>query len=428
MLPIRLRRPGLLALGCLSMVAAVGAAAPSWPVVVHAELDASVPAEHDTLRVPLDTVRLEFTARVTLDATRLVLQLPGGDSVVLEARAGSDDGTIIVAAAPALRPGAHALRWRTTSADGHVLNGAIPFIVTASAATLARDTALNGRDSGAAGDAVAEPPPPPADFSAVLPLLRALGTGLLLALAGGLLFASRSADAASALRPLLTAVALAAPVAILAELVTWTAQVAGALDLGVALQLATGRALLARFVFAAFALAVWVLTRSARTAAIVAFVAVVAGGGLGHASTNSPVLSIPLRAVHMGAAAVWLGGLLALTRTLRPSAAQRPLLTAVSRAALWSFVGVAISGVAQALLLLDEPAALFATGYGRLVLAKATGLIALAAFGYQHRRMIAALPNAGDGAAIRASVARETLLFIGLIVVSAALAFTPLPE
>src|SRR5690606_7825989 len=89
----------------------------------------------------------------------------------------------------------------------------------------AGDGGVNSSPAGASEGMAAETP-------AVLPLLRALGTMLLLALAGGLLFAARADVAANALLPTLRWVAIAAPVTIAAELATWTAHVAGSLDLG----------------------------------------------------------------------------------------------------------------------------------------------------------------------------------------------------
>src|SRR5690606_18993007 len=283
---------------------------------------------------------------------------------------------------------------------------------------------------------------------------------LLLALAGGLLFAARADVAANALLPTLRWLAIAAPVTIAAELATWTAHVAGSLDLGASLQLATGRALLARIVFAVVAALVLLLLRSLRGAAILALVAVLAGGSLGHASAITPTVSVPLRAVHMAAASVWLGGLLALGLALRNTPTQRSLLRAVSSAALASFIAVAVTGLGQGLLLLGSFGALVQTSYGRLVLVKATGLmllaavgclhrrliaahpgggggralvkatwvLLLAAFGYLHRRRIAAVPEGGDARTLRRSVGVETIVFIALILVSAALSFAQLPE
>ncbi|HEU5208043.1 MAG TPA: copper resistance protein CopC [Longimicrobiales bacterium] len=403
--------------------------------VLHARLEASTPAPDDTLVAPLDSVRLEFSAAVSADLTRLLLVGPQGDTTVLSAgQAG--DGSVILAPLPLLPPGAHELHWRTTSADGHVLEGTIPFVVGPTAARAMEEPASAAPDSApvaATGGNVPGAAPEvseaaPANTPALLPLLRALGTLLLLALAGGLLFASRAEQAAAALLPTLRWLAIAAPIAIAAELVTWTTHVAGSLDLAGSLQLATGRALLARIVFALTAALVLLLLRSMRGAAVVALVAVLAGGSLGHAGAIAPAVSVPLRAVHMAAAAVWLGGLLALGLTLRNTPAQRSLLTAVSTAALASFVVVALTGAGQALLLLGSPAALLQTTYGRIVLVKATGLLLLAAFGYLHRRMIAVVPEGGDASALRRSVTVETLVFIALILVSGALSFAQLPE
>lgn len=450
--PSIIRRLVLLALSCLPLAAArmpdrAASATLSAPPldVLHAELERSTPAGNDTLRAPLDTVRLEFSARVAPDLTRLVLVAPDADSVILDARSGSDDGRIIVAAAPALTAGAHVLHWRTTSADGHVLNGEIPFVVVAEAVPQPEPdtTVTQAQDSVAAqGGQGAPPPPATSDFDTVLPLLRALGTGLLLALAGGLLFASRSAVAADALRRVLTAVALVAPLAIFAELAIWTLQVAGSFDFPAVMQLATGKALLARLVLAAIALVILLLGRSTRAALLPAFLAVLVSGGIGHAAAVSPFLSVPLRAVHMTAGSVWFGGLLVLVLALRAGPAQRDLVHGVSTAALWSFGFVALTGVAQATVLLGSFGALVQTGYGRIILGKAAGLLALGAFGFHHRRLIAAMPGDGsadpsgagggssgaDGAVLARSATREIVLFIALIVLSAVLAFTPLPE
>lgn len=410
--------------------------------VLHARLERSTPAADDTLGVRLDSVRLEFSGNVSADLTRLLLVGPAGDTTALSPASLPGNRRIIVAEVPALRAGSHVLHWRTTSSDGHVLEGSIPFVVGPGAATVeeavadpdstdgaapdaaigdAGDGGVNSSPAGASEGMAAETP-------AVLPLLRALGTMLLLALAGGLLFAARADVAANALLPTLRWLAIAAPVTIAAELATWTAHVAGSLDLGASLQLATGRALLARIVFAVVAALVLLLLRSLRGAAILALVAVLAGGSLGHASAITPTVSVPLRAVHMAAASVWLGGLLTLGLALRNTPTQRSLLRAVSSAALASFIAVAVTGLGQGLLLLGSFGALVQTSYGRLVLVKATGLILLAAFGYLHRRLIAAVPEGGDASTLRRSVGVETIVFIALILVSAALSFAQLPE
>ena len=410
-------------------------AAHAAPSVLHARLERSVPAADETLREPLDTLRLEFSARVTLDLTRLTLIQPGGDSLQLTPYSPGDDGLLIVAAAPAFRIGAHVLHWRTTSADGHVLEGDIPFVVAAAAAApdaelpaqdttawpIAPDAPVTGGDAPSVHEA-------PADLSLILPLLRALGTIMLLVLAGGLLYTVRAPGQLGGLQRLLVALALATPFAIVSELIAWTAHVTGTFDLPSALQLATGRVLLARVLLAAAALALWVGLKRPGMASLLALIAAGAGGALGHAAAILPVVSIPLRAVHIVAVAVWSGALVALVSALRTNAVAQPFVRGISRTALWSFIVVAITGLVQALVLLGGVAPLLNTSYGRVVLVKVSGLIALAAFGLHHRRLIDRLDTAGAPDVLRASTTREILLFVGIIVVSAALAFTPLPD
>lgn len=403
---------------------------------VHARLERSIPAADDTLRVALDSIRLEFSAQVTLGLTRLHLIAPAGDSLLLAAAAGDEAGLIIVAAAPPLAAGRHVLHWRTTSQDGHVLSGEIPFTVAESAAApvagiSVRDTAswpIAGDAPVVGGDEPIDGVGAERDLSAILPLLRALGSAILLLLAGGLLYTARAPAQLVGLQRLLVALALVAPFAVLSELIAWTAHVSGGFELGLALQLPTGRALLARVILAAAALAVWVGLKRPSMAALVALIAVAAGSALGHAGAIAPLLSVPLRAVHLLAVAVWFGAIAALVSALRAQVAPSAFVRGVSRAALWSFIIVAVTGLAQAVVLLGDPVLLVASTYGRVVLVKATGLIALAAFGLYHRRLIDRLDAPGTADALRASATREIVLFIGIIVVSAALAFTPLPE
>src|SRR5690606_28142221 len=147
-------------------------------IFFHARLERSVPAADDTLGTAIDSIRLEFSAAVSAELTRLVLVLPDADSILLEPVAAS--GSLhLLAHVPALAAGAHVLLWRTTSRDGHVLEGAIPFVVGAAAA--APEPAID------AAPVAPDPMHPPARTDAVPPdlrpllaPLRAVGTALLL--------------------------------------------------------------------------------------------------------------------------------------------------------------------------------------------------------------------------------------------------------
>ncbi|MEK8069385.1 copper resistance D family protein [Rhodococcoides navarretei] len=85
-------------------------------------------------------------------------------------------------------------------------------------------------------------------------------------------------------------------------------------------------------------------------------------------------------AVHVVCASVWLGVLGAMALSLRSKSAWATLLPVYSRVAFWCVVGVATTGVLDAVLKLDSLTALVETGYGRIVLAKVLITVALIAF------------------------------------------------
>lgn len=112
----------------------------------------------------------------------------------------------------------------------------------------------------------------------------------------------------------------------------------------------------------------------------------------GHSGADADhQLAVVTVALHAGAAGLWVGGLGALVVLL---AGRRTLLAAAlprfSRLATVCLVGVAVTGVLNAALRLASWAALFGTGYGWLVIAKAACLGAAAGFGGLARRRLAA--------------------------------------
>jgi putative copper resistance protein D len=107
----------------------------------------------------------------------------------------------------------------------------------------------------------------------------------------------------------------------------------------------------------------------------------------GHAGHHaSPTLAMSVLAVHIVAAALWAGGLLALIVHLRAYPAQ--LAAAVPRfstAALLCVIAVGISGVLESIITLDGWAALWGSSRGHLILVKSGLLVVLAGIGYVHR-------------------------------------------
>ncbi len=155
---------------------------------------------------------------------------------------------------------------------------------------------------------------------------------------------------------------------------------------------------------AVISLAALALPHPSRTtlAALLAL-AVVAAAALGlasHTGTSADhETSVNAMAVHITAAGTWVGGLLALAALRRPAG---PTLTPAlvrrwSTIALWCFCAVALSGLLAATTRLG-PWSDLGTPYGRLLVVKAVGLVALGAAGWAHRRFtIRRLETSGLG-------------------------------
>jgi cytochrome c oxidase assembly factor CtaG/putative copper export protein len=145
-------------------------------------------------------------------------------------------------------------------------------------------------------------------------------------------------------------------------------------------------------------------------------------GGSHDMATNSLL-------IHLVAAALWAGGLMALlAHALRRGEHADLAARRFSALALWCFVAMALSGVVNALVRI-RLGDLLHSGYGWLVLAKATALCALGFLGWrQRRRGLAALradPEA-RGPLIRLALV-EALVFGLTFGIAVALGRTPPP-
>ncbi|GAA2864146.1 copper resistance protein D [Actinoplanes cyaneus] len=140
------------------------------------------------------------------------------------------------------------------------------------------------------------------------------------------------------------------------------------------------------------ALTVAVLSRAgtsrglAAVAAVIAMVAVLPPAFTGHAAgAGDHQLAVTSLAVHVLAAALWVGGLAGLLLVRRH---RRFADTAgrYSRLALGCFMATAISGVASAVVRLGDWGALGNSRYGVLVLLKVLALVVVGVIGAVHRR------------------------------------------
>ncbi|HVQ98460.1 MAG TPA: cytochrome c oxidase assembly protein [Mycobacterium sp.] len=132
-------------------------------------------------------------------------------------------------------------------------------------------------------------------------------------------------------------------------------------------------------------------------------------GLTGHSSAGgSHDLATNSLLIHLVAASLWAGGLLAvLAHALRGGAHAGLATRRFSAIALWCFAAMAVSGVVNALVRL-RPNDLLTTDYGRLVIAKSVALCVLGVIGWRQRR--------GAVRALRADPdARGVLIRLGVI-------------
>jgi cytochrome c oxidase assembly factor CtaG/putative copper export protein len=141
-------------------------------------------------------------------------------------------------------------------------------------------------------------------------------------------------------------------------------------------------------------------------------------GGAHDVATNSLVL-------HVLAASLWVGGLVAVVALAASRGSDRAAALAVavprySRMALVCWLVLAATGVLNALVRV-APADLFTTRYGLLVVGKAAALAALGALGYLHRRHTVHRAAGGDPRALVRLGAVEILLMFATVGLAVAL-------
>lgn len=150
-------------------------------------------------------------------------------------------------------------------------------------------------------------------------------------------------------------------------------------------------------------------------------------GLAGHAGSSlDHVNAVNAMSVHLVAVGVWAGGLLVLfLQAGRMDEAQTA--AAIRRFSPWALAAVsalALSGLISAWIRMSHLSELLTTGYGRVVLAKALGLVALAVLGVLQRRRL------GDRVRFRHLAATEGLVMAAVIGASIALGRSapPVPQ
>ncbi|HWW54996.1 MAG TPA: CopD family protein, partial [Acidimicrobiales bacterium] len=240
----------------------------------------------------------------------------------------------------------------------------------------------------------------------------------------GAVVLGRRAQRAGVTPARLGAVRLWAPAAVVVAVVVRAAAVATrvpTLD-RVAPTVLAGRAGVLGLVVAGAAAAAGLVVRRRRLLSLIgASVALTATVAAGHAgASTSPGLTTAVLVVHLMAAGAWVFAIVAALLSPR----VRTVLATMSPPAVTAAIVVATTGVAGAALERVGPAQLVATGYGRVVLAKAVAFAAVAGLGlwHAHRRR-----RSGAESTLRLPVRLEALAAGLALTVAVVLGGSPPP-
>jgi copper transport protein len=393
----------------------------------HVTLVLSEPAAGARLDSPPGRIRLQFSETLDASLARITIVSPDGAQITLRVTTDPSNAYTLLASPALTGTGAFRINWRVVSDDGHPVSGSLSFTVAAASDKPPEMPAVEELPSRAVS--LTDVPPLPA-------ILRGLGVSALAALAGLLGFSLRAAPTPAQRRTTMW-LAVAAPLFLTAHLFAWLAHTAPDHRLtsgwiSAVSGSSAGRIELWRTAFAWLPLwALW-LARRPGLAFAVAIPGILLSGAIGHSAAFQPVWSIPLKAIHLIALATWLGGLFWLsTRSRSDTRAFASATLRVSSAALIGVIAIAMSGVAQSLVILPSISSL-RSAYGSVIIAKIAGLMILIAFGAYHRFRV--IPRIVSGASTSATAAfagslhREIVVLWCVALLGGLLAYVPTPD
>lgn len=433
------RALGALAVLVIALLTTVFGAGTAY---AHATVESTTPQANATVDTQPKEVSVTFSEPVSPVKAQTWIVAPDGS------RANGGDATVrgntlVYPLREGLPNGTYLVGYRVISADGHPVPGGFTFSI---------------------GQASASPPTAPTSgpdvdpvVNVVVMVLRGLSiAGLALAIGPTLLLLTRWTSAADPDRPRprtkgvlrltatgLSLIALTSVLGIYAQAPYSTGAKLFAItgdDVAAVIDSRFGTGMLLRLfaVVAALPLLMLSVRRGARNGdkwllAVLGLALVVSWPIAGHATTSPvPPLTVLTDTVHVGAGAIWLGGLATLlVHLLRPSLAEEAgaFLPVWSTWAMRLVVALGVAGVAQALIEIGEIPALWETAYGRLVIAKIVllglmlGAAAFARDVLRKRTGDGELSQGGIGL-LRRSIAVELVVAVAIIGVTSVLVQT----
>ncbi len=401
------------------------------PAVAHSDLESSTPATNSVVAEMVDEIEFVFVSSVQPESAEVAVVVDG-EPVVAASAAGSSQRALVVRPGEPILAGEVAVAVALLAADGHRIEVGIRFSVDAriveeppteaapvapSSSTSTSTTATTSTTTATTTTVVAAGGPgDPADgdqlaaaFGALhdgatdrleqaQAVVRGIGYAATVLVVGLFVFgrvidrssvpAARDVVAAGAAVALVlvtlawvsTQAALHAggDTAALFDVSAWDAALEGRLAIGFWLRL-LGAALL-------LAAALGTGRHAVVGGAVGATAVVFTYGLIGH---NSVAFASLAAVVHVTALSIWIGGLFGLVRVLRQNPSRRgALLSRFSRLAAGTLVVTVAAGVGLAVSRLGAPSELWATSYGRILVAKVLVFAVVVALGASNRLAI----------------------------------------
>lgn len=398
----------------------------------HAGLEASTPAASSVLDVPPPLIALNFDEDIEIPLASIRLYDQKGKLLPLGSPKVGGDASIVEATVPTIGNGTYAVVWRVTSADGHVVDGALSFQVGVGGAV----------DSAQLIDSVLKGARATPAVSLALGIARFasfLGAVLLL---GGLFMvmtADVAAEHARATRVVLwvgwglLAVAAFAHFALLGAN-SQAGSLGDIFDTSVWGDVAgtrTGTLLVMRMVLAVLFIPVLIFVNRKQHAwwplsvPMLSLLIIITFSGAGHPSvTEPPLLWMGIDAAHLGFAVVWLGSLAMMAfggRAWLNDEHHMRSVRAFSRVATVGIPLIVITGVLQTWKLAGGFAHLTDTTWGRILLAKGAVAVLLITLGGAARWLLA---HEGPGG-LRRLVVTEAVCGVVVLGLAAGLVAQP---
>jgi copper transport protein len=351
----------------------------------HANLVRSSPANHAVVKTAPKVARFVFDDPVRV-ASGIRAVRNGGESVLAGKPSIVGSRTLVVPLS-IKDNGDYTVLWRIVSDDGHTEAGVVAFAVGSGRAP--PSASLSAGNGPSARDVVSR---------------WLVFAGLLVAAGGAVFRIATGVARTNVLLPSFVATFLGAS-ALLPHTGTLATRF-GAAYVAITLLAALGATAAAlSLVFDRAAIAAWAFALALIPLPSIA----------GHAlDSGRPWIEVVVDAIHIAAAAAWIGGLVQLALVARDERVVRRF----SSLALGSIAVIAATGVIRALTELRAVSQLWTTGYGRLLLVKSGLLVVLVAVGWLNRYRL--IPR-NAGSQLRRSVFVELALLTGLVAAVAGL-------